>query len=105
MITTSQKARLCGIAQQLKPIIVANPATEGKFSCILRVDYVFIESLADHFFTAYPIALFFEHLGYFFFRITVFVIVENKTDNFCLFSVNNYFLNKFIKFTGDASQE
>jgi len=67
MITTSQKARLCSIAQQLKPIIVTNPATEGKFSCILRVDYVFIESLADHFFTAYPIALLVEHPGYFFF--------------------------------------
>lgn len=67
MITTSQKARLCEMAQQLKPIIVANPAAEGKFSCILRVDYVFIESLADHFFTAYPIALLVEHSGYFFF--------------------------------------
>lgn len=73
--------------------IVANPAAEGKFSGILRVDYVFIKSFSDNFFTAYPIALLVEHLGYFFFRITVFVIVENKTDNFCLFFVNNDFLN------------
>lgn len=49
MITTSQKARLCEMAQQLKPIIVANPAAECKFSFIIWVYYVFIESLANNF--------------------------------------------------------